>query len=291
MKGFFATRHRKRAWLPSNASGAGNAAPSKKPLRFLPFPHQAEEEKARTEDGVPPKAGVPVFSESASSAPCGPPLPFPCRLTVLRGVVESQLSEAVNAPVTIESLSVNPFTLGIAVRGVRVPYLEETGTPDGALLTIERLDIRPRLRLFADAAPIQAALRVYNPVLDITYLGNGLFSFSKLLPAPSGADTAPDAPLFALSDLDLKGGTILLRDGPVGMVHTVSDVNFHVPLLRLGGTSRLRPRSPRWSTARRIDVGRPAPSPMPKRSAPPSPSTRLRCTWSISNATCPISRP
>ena len=57
-------------------------------------------------------------------------------------------------------------------------------------------------------------------------------SFSKLLPAPSGADTAPDAPLFALSDLDLKGGTILLRDGPVGMVHTVSDVNFHVPLLR-----------------------------------------------------------
>ena len=112
------------------------------------------------------------------------------------------------------------------------PYLEETGTPDGALLTIERLDIRPRLRLFADAAPIQAALRVYNPVLDITYLGNGLFSFSKLLPAPSEADTAPDAPLFALSDLDLKGGTILLRDGPVGMVHTVSDVNFHVPLLR-----------------------------------------------------------
>ena len=71
-----------------------------------------------------------------------------------------------------------------------------------------------------------------QPVLDITYLGNGLFSFSKLLPAPSGADTAPDAPLFALSDLDLKGGTILLRDGPVGMVHTVSDVNFHVPLLR-----------------------------------------------------------
>lgn len=117
--------------------------------------------------------------------------------TVLRGFVESQLSEAVNAPVTIESLSVNPFTLGIVVRGVRVPYLEETGTPDGALLTVERLDIRPRLRLFVDAAPIQAALRVYNPVLDITYLGNGLFSFSNLLPSPIKADTDPDAPFFA----------------------------------------------------------------------------------------------
>ena len=79
VKGFFATRHRKRAWLPSNASGAGNAAPSKKPLRFLPFPHKPRRRRPEPEDGVPPKAGVPVFSESASSAPCGPPLPFPCR--------------------------------------------------------------------------------------------------------------------------------------------------------------------------------------------------------------------
>ncbi len=152
---------------------------------------------------------------------------------VLRGVVENQLSKAVNAPVTIGSLSVNPFTLGIAVRGVRVPYLEDTATSDGSLLTIEQLDIRPRLRLFGDAPPIQATLRVYNPVLDITYLGNGLFSFSKLLPAPDGPEEVPghEAPLFALSDLDLEGGTILLRDGPVGMLHTVSDVNFHVPLL------------------------------------------------------------
>mgnify|MGYP002415019478 CR=1 FL=1 len=78
VKGFFATRHRKRAWLPSNASGAGNAAPSKKPLRFLPFPHKPRRRRPEPEDGVPPKAGVPVFSESASSAPCGPPLPFPC---------------------------------------------------------------------------------------------------------------------------------------------------------------------------------------------------------------------
>ncbi|MFQ9489963.1 MAG: DUF748 domain-containing protein [Bilophila wadsworthia] len=204
----------------------------KKTPPLPPVSAQAEEEKARTRGRRSAKGWRACLFGIGLLCALWTALAVSLPPTVLRGVVESQLSEAVNAPVTIESLSVNPFTLGIAVRGVRVPYLEETGTPDGALLTIERLDIRPRLRLFADAAPIQAALRVYNPVLDITYLGNGLFSFSKLLPAPSGADTAPDAPLFALSDLDLKGGTILLRDGPVGMVHTVSDVNFHVPLLR-----------------------------------------------------------
>lgn len=118
-----------------------------------PVSAQAEEEKARTR-GRPFRQRLAYLSFRNR-----PPLRPVDRLavslppTVLRGVVESQLSEAVNAPVTIESLSVNPFTLGIAVRGVRVPYLEETGTPDGALLTIERLDIRPRLRLFGGRRP------------------------------------------------------------------------------------------------------------------------------------------
>ena len=196
-----------------------------------PISAQAEEEKARSRGRRSAKGWRACLVGIGFLCALWTALAVSLPPSVLRGVVESRLSEAVNAPVTIESLSVNPFTLGIAVRGIRVPYLEEGGTPDGALLTIERLDIRPRLRLFADAAPIQAALRVHNPVLDITYLGNGLFSFSKLLPAPDGADAGPDAPLFAVSDLDLEGGTILLRDGPVGMLHTVSDVGFHVPLL------------------------------------------------------------
>ena len=153
----------------------------KKAPPLPPVSAQAEEEKARTRGRRSAKGWRACLFGIGLLCALWTALAVSLPPTVLRGVVESQLSEAVNAPVTIESLSVNPFTLGIAVRGVRVPYLEETGTPDGALLTIERLDIRPRLRLFADAAPIQAALRVYNPVLDITYLGNGLFSFSKLL--------------------------------------------------------------------------------------------------------------
>lgn len=205
---------------------AAQKAPQRPPISA-----QAEEEKARSRGRRSAKGWRACLVGIGFLCALWTALAVSLPPSVLRGVVESRLSEAVNAPVTIESLSVNPFTLGIAVRGIRVPYLEEVGTPDGALLTIERLDIRPRLRLFADAAPIQAALSVHNPVLDITYLGNGLFSFSKLLPAPDGADAGPDAPLFAVSDLDLEGGTILLRDGPVGMLHTVSDVSFHVPLL------------------------------------------------------------
>ena len=127
----------------------------KKAPPLPPVSAQAEEEKARTRGRRSAKGWRACLFGIGLLCALWTALAVSLPPTVLRGVVESQLSEAVNAPVTIESLSVNPFTLGIAVRGVRVPYLEETGTPDGALLTIERLDIRPRLRLFADAAPFR----------------------------------------------------------------------------------------------------------------------------------------
>ena len=118
----------------------------KKAPPLPPVSAQAEEEKARTRGRRSAKGWRACLFGIGLLCALWTALAVSLPPTVLRGVVESQLSEAVNAPVTIESLSVNPFTLGIAVRGVRVPYLEETGTPDGALLTIERLDIRPRLR-------------------------------------------------------------------------------------------------------------------------------------------------
>lgn len=174
----------------SNASGAGNAAPSKAP----PLPPVSASRGGRPDPRTAfPKAGVPVFSESASSAPCGPPLPFPCRPRCCAASWKAS-SEAVNAPVTIESFPVNPFTLGIAVRGVRVPHLEEDGNADGALLTIERLDIG-HASGFSRTPPPFRPPSAYNPVLDITYLGNGLFSSQNCCPRRA-RPTPPRCPAF-----------------------------------------------------------------------------------------------
>lgn len=205
---------------------ANKAARRSAPLP--PIVEQAEEDKARRKGRR--FARGPRVCLFAAAILCALWVALVTALppTVLRGVLESQLSDAVNAPVTLGAVRVNPFTLAISVRDVRVPYLDGG---DGALLTIEKLELIPHLRLFGDAAPVQASLRVFKPVLDIAYLGNGAFSFSKLLPDAEAAPEAPGVPLFALSDLDLRGGTIILRDGPVDISHTISDVDFNAPLL------------------------------------------------------------
>lgn len=201
---------------------------ARRPAPLPPIVEQAEEDKARRKGRRFARGRRALLFAVAILCALWTLLVTALPPTVLRGVLESQLSAAVNAPVTLESVRVNPFTLAVSVRGVRVPYLDGG---DGALLTIEKLELIPHLRPFENAAPVQASLRVFNPVLDILYLGNGAFSFSALLPEKAAAPETPSAPLFALSDLDLRGGTVILRDGPVGITHTISNVDFNAPLL------------------------------------------------------------
>ena len=101
----------------------------KKTPPLPPVSAQAEEEKARTRGRRSAKGWRACLFGIGLLCALWTALAVSLPPTVLRGVVESQLSEAVNAPVTIESLSVNPFTLGIAVRGVRVPTLKRRERP------------------------------------------------------------------------------------------------------------------------------------------------------------------
>ena len=271
-------RHKKRLsrtarTLPARPSKADRPEQADRPVRAVDLPALSEDRRERadrTDHNNRKSCTELAQSEEATPRPrvsvwrvCLWGLAILCALwallasalppTLLRGMVESSLSKAVNAPVTLESLSLNPFTLHITVRGVRVPYLETAESPDGALLTIERLDIRPHLHLSGNDVPVQASLGVSRPVLDISYLGNGAFSFSKLLPTSSEDSGEGGPPLFAISDLRLEDGTLLLRDGQVDMVQTVSEVNFHVPLLASASVG-LAPTLTGLINGTRIDV-------------------------------------
>lgn len=167
--------------------------------------------------------------------------------TVLRGVLETQISEALNAPVILDSVTVNPFTFAITMRGIRVPYpdsekepeqrgSEESGTSaaeTGALLTIESVKIVPEPGSLFRSGPIRASVRLERPVLDIEYLGNGEFSFSRLFPSSAEVVEEParekGADMFALSDLQLFDGMVVLRDRLLGKTNTINDIRLSVP--------------------------------------------------------------
>lgn len=168
--------------------------------------------------------------------------------TVLRGMLETQISEALNAPVLLDNVTVNPFTFAITMQGIRVPYPDSADMPTervpvesgtsaaemGALLTIESVKIVPDPGSLFRSGPIQASVRLERPVLDIEHLGNGVFSFSRLFPTSAEAVEEPReegrrADMFALSDLQVFDGLIVLRDRLLGRTNTISDIRLSVP--------------------------------------------------------------
>lgn len=175
--------------------------------------------------------------------------------TVLRGLLEEQMSETFNAPVTLDAVRVNPFTLRITVSGVRIPYAQSAQTtpsrisgsasgtdstasavPGGnSMLSVERVVIRPRFGALTRPLPILASVEASRPVLDIAYLGGGRFSFSELLPSGDNEDGFV-ASLFSIRDLKASGGTVILRDRPLGLVHVIRNIALDVPLASPVGT-------------------------------------------------------
>lgn len=174
--------------------------------------------------------------------------------TLVRSALQTWLSEALNAPVTVENITLHPLTLRATLNGVRLPA--HNGE---SLLSIREIELVPGVRLYrppgagdSKIAPdwrfprpqVVISLRVTEPELDIAYLGDGVFSFSDLIRSetetpeaeaasrphgPAHADVAP--PLFLLSDLKIMDGTLILRDKPLGSFHVLSDISFDVPFL------------------------------------------------------------
>lgn len=213
--------------------------------------------------------------------------------TLIKRALQDWLVDTLNAPVTVKDIRLNPFTLQATLTGLSVPSPalaarqpqaagpEHSGEPP-ALLSVERLIVTPGLRLVSRSVAgnetggaeagetdfwtrlkqirpqVVVSLRVERPDVDIAYLGDGLFSFSHLLPPSPPAPPDPAEPtdpadladladpalpgppeptseerfsFFTLSDMSVADGTFILRDALTGTSLNLESVQFDVPFI------------------------------------------------------------
>ncbi len=171
--------------------------------------------------------------------------------TVLRTLLEEQLADVLNAPVTLEQIRINPLTFQLSISGIRIarglsgpmradhptetasgrdaePVDTEAHEANADFLHIDHLVVRPEFGALFHPIPILASVEVTGLRLDIAYLGGGRFSFSDLLAGEDGDDDFI-ASLFSVRDLKVSGGTLVFRDEPLGLVHVVHDIDLYVP--------------------------------------------------------------
>ncbi|MBW8463299.1 DUF748 domain-containing protein [Acidovorax sp.] len=150
---------------------------------------------------------------------------------LLKGPLERIASEQLGRTVTVGGIDFQPWSLEFALRDVAVAGAN--GAPPQ--LTIGRIYADGELQSLLRLAPVVDAFTIDNPVLRITYLGDGRYDVDDIVAKVTAPkkDPEPDQgpARLALYNLALTGGSIDFIDNTVSETHEVRALALKVPFI------------------------------------------------------------
>ncbi|OQW89104.1 MAG: hypothetical protein BWK72_03825 [Rhodoferax ferrireducens] len=156
---------------------------------------------------------------------------------LLKSQAQSQLSELLGRQVTLGEVDFKPWSLALSVRDVaiaRAANVTQAGL--APQFTLGHLYIDVELQSLLRLAPVVDALVVDSPHLRVTHTGQGHYDvddiLARLAPQPSDPAKPASPPLrFALYNLMLSNGLVVLTDAAKDQVHTLSQLQLNLPFL------------------------------------------------------------
>lgn len=141
--------------------------------------------------------------------------------------LEAAATQALGAPLTVEQLSVEPWTLRAQARGLRL------GPAQAPWLSVPEIELRVAAASLWRLAPVLSALSVRGAQVHVERLAPGRYNISPLIDALAQPSAAPAAePLrFAVHGLRLEGGELRYVDRVGGPEHRATAVQLEIPLL------------------------------------------------------------
>ncbi|WP_243545294.1 DUF748 domain-containing protein [Pseudodesulfovibrio tunisiensis] len=149
---------------------------------------------------------------------------------VAQSIAEKEMSKALGRQTTIKGIYFNPLTFRLEVDGLNVKSRDGSTTFFG----LKRLSLAPGFSSLWEFAPVAADLTLDEPVVNLTFLGDGKYNFSDLIEADSQTQApSPDAPVFpfALYELVVNNGHIVFQDQPHGKRHEIKNLSLQVPFM------------------------------------------------------------
>ncbi|MDQ0008879.1 uncharacterized protein involved in outer membrane biogenesis [Luteibacter jiangsuensis] len=148
---------------------------------------------------------------------------------LIRSQVESRASAALGRPVTLGSISLNPFTLKLTAERLHI------GERDGKtpFVDVERLTANASWASLFRAAPILDELRIDGPRIHLQRSAPQRFNVSDILERfatdPAAPDTGPAR--FALSNIAVHGGQVDFDDRVLDATHRLDHIEIGVPFI------------------------------------------------------------
>ncbi|MGC1550473.1 MAG: DUF748 domain-containing protein [Rhodanobacter sp.] len=148
---------------------------------------------------------------------------------IIKGQIESRASTALDRPITLGAVHLNPYTLKFDVDQLHI------GDRDGhsPFVDIDHLTVNAAWSSVLRMAPVLDALTVQHPQIHITRTSDQQFNFSDLIDRFASKPADPNAPpaRFALSNISVHNGDIAFDDKVLNTTHNVSQIEIGIPFI------------------------------------------------------------
>lgn len=135
--------------------------------------------------------------------------------------LEGALTEALKRPVTIEHISVSPYTLSATVEGLKA----------GDVLSVGSLYVNVSSVSLLRMVPVIQEVRIVNPQLHLVRESENRLNVSDLLDEWISQPSSGSTPEFVVGNITLSGGQVEWQDKVVDKTQTVSDINLGFPFI------------------------------------------------------------
>lgn len=147
---------------------------------------------------------------------------------LVKSTLLERLSVATHRPVSIKSVSINPYALSLTLEGVTIQEREGGET----LASFESVYLNLESTSIFRFGPVFGEVRLVNPRLSIVRFPDNRYNFSDLLDelmARPGTDGPP--PRFSLSNIQISAGAVAFDDRSLGEKHVIGDINLTLPFV------------------------------------------------------------
>ena len=156
-----------------------------------------------------------------------------------RWLVQTKGGQALGRVVQVDSVSFQPWSMALVLRGLRVGPTGAAQLTASPPLQMEEVRLNLALASLWHGAPVLDEVVVRRPLWQLTHSGQGHFDVDDLLGlGRSPGDGPGQMPRFSLFNVRIEEGRVVFHDAPKSLTHTLDDVTLHIPFLSNIGARR-----------------------------------------------------
>ncbi|MFT4267058.1 MAG: DUF748 domain-containing protein, partial [Xenophilus sp.] len=152
---------------------------------------------------------------------------------IARSQIQKIASEKLGRQVTVDRVDFRPWTLEVAIEGLRIAGAKAGGPPQ---VEVRRLYADAELQSLLRLAPVIDAVNVEGPTIRVARLADGKYDFDDVLARLAAAPAQPEPPSkeparFAIYNITITQGAVDFDDQPVQRTHQLRDFELKVPFV------------------------------------------------------------